>query len=167
MISIGAGRALTLSGGSILLGSWGRLEVKGTSVACVETACGQDVELPSDVAQNLGTIFFWLDDADGLLLLIPRVGDVILLVDLRVGTVSELEWLVRDEDEDLRFASVRPGPARTLFVLYERGLVYLEADGSVFWHTLHDDLSADIVAIDTGNWSGASLNRSAFLRSGY
>jgi hypothetical protein len=33
-------------------------------------------------------------------------------------------------------------------VLYERGLVCLEADGSVRWHVLHDDLSAEIVAID-------------------
>jgi hypothetical protein len=78
---------------------------------------------------------FWLDEADGLLLLIPRLGDEIVRVDLREGSVCELERLVRDEDEDLRFASARPGPAGTLLVLYERGLVCLEADGNVLWQS--------------------------------
>jgi hypothetical protein len=109
---------------------------------------GHTVELPSKCARNAATTLFWLDEMNGLLLLIPRVGDEILKLDLREVTVRELEWLVRDEDEDLRFCSVRPGPGGTLFVLYERGLVCLEADGSARWHVLHDDLSAEILAFD-------------------
>lgn len=147
-MAIGAGCTVRLSGGSVSLGSWGRLEVSGVSAASVETVGGDVVELPADVAQNAGTTLFWLDEPDGLLLLIPRTGDEIVLVDLHEGSARELEWLVRDEDEDLRFISVRPGPGGTLLVLYERGLVCLEADGSVRWHALHDDLSAEIVAID-------------------
>jgi hypothetical protein len=147
-MTVGAGHTVTLSGGSISLGSWGRLEVSGASTASVETVSGYVAELPSDVAQRLGTTLFWLDEPDGLLLLIPRVGDEILKVDLCEGAVHEVEWLVRDEEEGLRFASVLPGPGGALFVLYERGIVCLEADGSVRWHTLHDDLSAEIVAVD-------------------
>jgi len=92
---------------------------------------------------------FWLEELDGLLLLIPRIADEILQVELRHGIIHEFEYLVRDEDEDLRFASVQSGPKGTLLVLYERGLVCLEADGSVRWHVLHDDLSAEIISIDS------------------
>jgi hypothetical protein len=148
MMGVGTGHAVTLSGGSVSLGSWGRVEVSGASAASVETASGCVAGLPADVARNLGTTLFWLDEPDGLLLLIPRTGNEIWRVDLRDGAVHEVEWLVRDEDEDLRFASVRPGPRGTLLVLYERGMVFLGADGSVRWHVLHDDLSAEIVEVD-------------------
>jgi hypothetical protein len=147
-MTVGAGHKVNLSGGFIPLGSWGRLEVSGANVARVETSSGYTADLPSDLARNAGTTVFWLDEIDGLLLLIPRVGADILRVDLRQGTVRDLEWLIRDEDEDLRWASVHPGPGGTLLVLYERGLVCLEGDGSVRWHILHDDLSADIVEVD-------------------
>jgi hypothetical protein len=106
------------------------------------------VELPPDVARDLGTTLFWLDELDGLLLLIPRIRSEIVRVDLREGAVHEVERLVRDEDEDLRFASAQPGPGGTLLVLYERGLVCLAPCGAVRWHALHDDLSAEIVAVD-------------------
>lgn len=147
-MAVGAGRAVTLSGGAVSLGSLGRLEVSGASTVRVEMSSGHVAELPPDLARNAGTTVFWLDEPDGLLLLIPRSGAEILRVDLSEGVVGEVEWLVRDEDEDLRFASVRPGPGGTLLVVYERGLICLEADGSVRWHALHDDLSAEIVAID-------------------
>jgi hypothetical protein len=147
-MAIGEGREVRLSGGSVPLGSWGRLHVSGTSAASVEMASGGVVDLPAYVAQHAGTTLFWLDEADGLLLLMPRTGEEILRVELREGSAQELEWLVRDEDEDLRFVSVRPGPGGTLLVLYERGLVCLDMDGGVRWHALHDDLSAEIVAID-------------------
>jgi hypothetical protein len=137
-----------MSGGFVSLGSWGRVEVSGISAASVETVSGDVVELPPDVARDLGTTLFWLDEPDGLLLLIPRAGSEIVRVDLGEGVVREVEWLVRDEDEDLRFASARPGPGGTLLVLYERGLVCLDPRGAVRWHALHDDLSAEIVAVD-------------------
>lgn len=147
-MTVGAGHKVTLSGGSVSLGSWGRLDVSGLFEAKVETVSGQVVELPSNVARNLGTTVLWLDDQDGLLLLIPRTGEEIVQVDLRHGTARQLEWLVRDEDEDLRFASIQPGPGGTLLVLYERGLICLGPDGRVRWHVLHDDLSAEIVDVD-------------------
>lgn len=148
MMAIGAGRRVTLSGGSAALGSWGRLEVSGTTAASVETVTGCAAELPAEVAGSIGTILLWLDEIDGLLLLIPRLGGQVLRVDLTDGEVHELEWLIRDEDEDLRFASVRPGPSGILLVLYERGIICLEADGNVRSHALHDDLSAEIVSVD-------------------
>ncbi len=147
-MTVGAGHKVPLSGGSVSLGSWGRLDVSGFFEAKVETVSGQVVELPSDVARNLGTTMLWLDDQDGLLLLIPRISEEILRVDLRHGTACQLEWLVRDEDEDLRFASIQPVSGGTLLVLYERGLICLAPDGRVRWHVLHDDLSAEIVEID-------------------
>jgi hypothetical protein len=104
--------------------------------------------MPSSVARETSDTVFWLDEAGGLLLLIPRVEDGLLRVELREGSVLELAWLVRDEEEDLRFASARPGPEETLLVLYERGMVCLESDGSVRWHVLHDDLGAEIAAVD-------------------
>jgi hypothetical protein len=149
MMGIGAGHAVTLSGGSVSLGSWGRVEVSGASDVSVETASGCVAALPADTARNLGTTLFWLDEPDGLLLLIPRAGNEIWRVDLRDVAVDEVEWLIRDEDEDLRFTSVRPGPEGTLLVLYERGMVFLEADGNARWHVMHDDLSAEIVAVDS------------------
>lgn len=148
-MTVSPGHRATLSGGRVSLGSWGQLTVSGTSRAELEMSSGHVAELPSGVARDAATTVFWLDEAGGLLMLIPRVADEILQVDLREGVVHELEWLVRDEDEDLRFASVLPGPGGVLLVLYERGIVCLEADGSVRWHTLHDDLSAEIVAVDS------------------
>jgi len=147
-MTVGAGHKVPLSGGSVSLGSWGRVDVSGLFEAKVETVSGQVVELPSDVARNLGTTVLWLDDQDGLLLLVPRTGEEILQVDLSHGTARQLEWLVRDEDEDLRFASVQPAPGGTLLVLYERGLICLGPDGRARWHILHDDLSAEIVDVD-------------------
>jgi hypothetical protein len=151
MMTVGSGHKVTLSGGYVSLGLWGRLDVSGSFEAKVETVSGQVVELPPDVARNLGSMVLWLDDRDGLLLLIPHTGEEILQVDLRHGTARQLEWLVRDEDEDLRFASVQPGPGGTLLVLYERGLICLGPDGRVRWHVLHDDLSAEIVGVDKDN----------------
>jgi len=147
-MTIGQGRSVSMSGGSVSLGSWGRVEVSGASAASVEMVSGDVVELPPDVARELGRMVFWLDEPGGLLLLIPRAGSEIVRVDLCEGAVREVEWLVRDEDEDLRFASVRPGPGGMLLVLYERGLVCLDPRGVVRWHVLHDDLSAEIVAVD-------------------
>lgn len=147
-MAIGAGHKVSLSEGSVSLGSWGRLEVSGSSAASVETVSGRTVELPADLAGNISTTLFWLDESDGRLLLIPRLGDQILSVDLRGGALHELEWLIRDEDEDLRFASARPGPDGTLLILYERGILCLGADGNVRWHALHDDLSAEIILVD-------------------
>jgi hypothetical protein len=147
-MTMGAGRRATLAGGRVSLGSWGQIEVLGVSQAVLETASGHALELPPRLARDAATTVFWLDETDGLLLLIPRIDDVILKVDLDLGTVMELEWLTRDEEEDLRFTSVSPGPSGTLLVLYERGLVCIEASGHVRWHVMHDDLSAEIVAVD-------------------
>jgi hypothetical protein len=109
------------------------------------TRCG----LPSgSSARDAPDTVFWLDEAGGLLLLIPQVEDGLVRVELREGSVLEPAWLVRDEDEDLRFASAQPGPEETLLVLYERGMVCLESEGSVHWHVLHDDLSAGVAAVD-------------------
>jgi hypothetical protein len=148
MMSVGAGHGATFASGRVSLGSWGQLEVSGVSHAMLETSSGYVAELPSSFARNAATTVFWLDEAGGLLLLIPRIDEVILKVDVRNETILELEWLIRDEDEDLRFASISPGPCGTLLVLYERGLVCIEANGDIRWHAMHDDLSAEIVAVD-------------------
>jgi hypothetical protein len=119
-MTVSAGHKTTLTGGHVSLGSWGQLVVSGTSRAALEMSSGHVAELPSSVARNAPTTVFWLDEAHGLLLLIPRVGGEILQVDLREGVVRELEWLVRDEDEDLRFTSVRPGPGGAACALRAR-----------------------------------------------
>jgi hypothetical protein len=148
-MTVGGGRRAALVGGRVSLGSWGQIEVSGVSRATLETSSGYVAELPSAFARNAATTVFWLDEADGILLLIPRIDDVILKVDLRFETMLELAWLIRDEEEDLRFASVSPGPSGTVLVLYERGLISIEANGDIRWHVMHDDLSAEIVAVDT------------------
>lgn len=147
-MTVGAGHRVALVGGHVPLGSWGQIGVSGVSDATLETSSGHVAELPSSFARNAASTVFWLDEADGLLLLIPRLDELILEVDLRLGTALELEWLMRDEDEDLRFASVAPGPGGILLVLYERGLVCIEANGHIRWHVMHDDLSAEVVAMD-------------------
>ena len=71
-----------------------------------------------------------------------------LKVNLSNETILELKWLIRDEDEDLRFTLISPDPCGTLLVLYERGLACIEANGDIRWHAMHDDLSAGIVSVD-------------------
>lgn len=106
------------------------------------------MDVAPEIAQYFGNTVFWLDDDGGRLLLVPRTGDHIWQIDLREGKAREIDWLIRDEDEGLRFTSVHSGPAGLLFVLYERGLVCLEEDGRKRWHSLHDDLSAEYVGVE-------------------
>jgi len=150
MTGVGEGCEAALSGGRVSLGSWGNLEISGTSRATLETSTGYVADLPSSFALNAGTTVFWLDEPDGLLLLVPCLDYMILKVDLRRDLVIELEWLIRDEDEDLRFASLVPGPSGILLVLYERGLVCIESSGDVRWHAMHDDISAQITSVGEG-----------------
>lgn len=147
-LTVGEGHTVELVGGEVPLGPWGRIEVSGLESARVETGGGATLEFAPEVAQHLDDTVCWLDEADGRLLLVPRTEERILRVDLLQGVIDEVDWLVRDEDDDLRFVSVRPGPASALLILYERGLLCLEPDGRKRWHVLHDDLSAEIVAVD-------------------
>lgn len=150
-MSLGNGHAVRMSGGLIPLGSWGALEVVGATSVRLETSSGETVDCSGGAFQYLGNAVYWLDGEAGLLLFIPRIGDQILQFELSGGKVGEVDWLVRDEDEGLRFISVRPGPSGVLFILYERGLICLEADGRKRWHSLHDDLSAEYIGIEDGN----------------
>jgi hypothetical protein len=61
----------------------GHLQVSGDSHATLETSSGYVAALPSSFACNATRTVFWLDEAGGMLLLIPRIDEMILEVDLR------------------------------------------------------------------------------------
>src|SRR5439155_12977905 len=126
-MALGRGFAVALLAGVVPLGRWGVLRLDDTPV--------------------LADALLWLDDEQGILVVAPRTGGSLVRVHLAGDEASEIDWLVRDEDDDLRFMTVRPVPSGELLLLYERGLVCLEPDGLVRWHVLHDDLSADIQAV--------------------
>jgi hypothetical protein len=117
MMTVGEDHRATLVGRRVSLGSWGQLEVSGVCHATLETSSGHVAELPSSFARNAATTVFWLDEAGRLLLLIPRIDEVILNVDLRLEAVLELERLIRDEDEGFRFASVSLTGSAKSFVM--------------------------------------------------
>src|SRR5206468_474486 len=100
--------------------------------------------LDPGTAAHLTDAVLWLDEDAGVLIVAPRLGGALVRVNLAREDVSELDWLVRDEDEDLRFLTARPVGSGELLLLYERGLVCLNPDATVRWHVLHDDLSAEV-----------------------
>lgn len=126
------------SGESASLGAWGRL-VPGAFAVEMQTRSGLVTELPPEVGWGPDSTLFWLDEADGILLPIPRTGNDLLRVDLATGTVECLEWLYRASIDEFLHVKVWPDPDGTAVLAYERGTVKLDADGRVRSHETFDD----------------------------
>ena len=83
-MAVGLGREAT---DSASLGSWGRF-------VSDSTLC-------------------WLDEADGILLVIPRIGNDVLRVDLATASVEHLERLYRVNVEEFLHVKMWPDPDGT------------------------------------------------------
>jgi hypothetical protein len=103
------------------------------------------IEDPSVIGVGMGLIA-WANVKAQSVLVTAQVADVLYLVNLGSTRVKE-EQLFRDEEPDLRFVTFIPSTSGGLLVLYERGLVFVDSDGAVRWHRLHDDLSAHVVQL--------------------
>ena len=146
-MAVGAGCEVT---GQASLGSWGRLVRASAWVVGLETAAGQVVEFPCEVYWD--KTLFWLDEADGILLLAPRTGDHVLRVDLATATVEHVERLYRVSVEEFLFVKMWPDPDGTAVLHYDRGTVKLDADGRVRRHEVINDF-ADVAR----RWSPTEL----------
>src|SRR5579871_5207835 len=131
-MAVGAGREVVASGDLASLGSWGRL-VPGAFAVGIETRC-------------------WLDEADGVLLLIPRTGDNMLRVDLGTATVEHVERLYRVNVSEFLHVKLWPDSDGTAVLGYDRGTVKLDADGRVRSHQVINDF-ADVAR----RWDPAEL----------
>jgi len=156
---IGEGRGLQLSGGRAGLGRWGEFIVSGAESARVETVSGAALDIGEQSARDITNAVRRLDEACGLFLLIPRTGDSIVAFDLGADQSWEVDWLIRHEDEDFRWVSVRPTPADDVLVLYERGLVCIGAGGRARWQVLHDNPSAGSTASGMTMWRSGRSSR--------
>ncbi len=150
-MAVGAGREVVASGDLASLGSWGRL-VPGAFAVGIETRCGLVAELPPEVAWGPDRTLFWLDEADGVLLLIPRTGDNMLRVDLGTATVEHVERLYRVNVSEFLHVKLWPDSDGTAVLGYDRGTVKLDADGRVRSHQVINDF-ADVAR----RWDPAEL----------
>ena len=145
---IGNGRKVELTKGRATLGRWGELIVSGANSARIETISGETLEVDESTAAQISDMVRWLEDENGLLLFIPVFGATVEAFDLRYDRTWRVDWLVRDDDEELRHLGIRPTSAGELLVLYERGLLCIGAGGRVRWHILHDDISARFETVE-------------------
>jgi hypothetical protein len=122
-VAIGLGRKVT---DPASLGSWGRF-------ISDSTLC-------------------WLDEADGILLVIPRTGNDVLRVDLATAAIEHLERLYRVNVDEFLHVKMWPEPDGTAVLHYDRGTVKLAADARVRSHQVINDF-ADVAR----RWDPAEL----------
>jgi hypothetical protein len=139
-MAVGAGREVIASGESASLGAWGQL-VPGAFAVGMQTRSGLVTELPPEVGWGPDSTLFWLDEADGILLLVPRVGDQVLRVELSTGTVQYLERLYRISVSEFLHAKMWPDADGTAVLQYDRGTVKLDADARVRSHQVSNDFA--------------------------
>jgi hypothetical protein len=94
----------------------------------------------------------WVQMTSQTVVIASRSASTIYRLGLSDMEVQELEVLFRGDDEDLWTLSIRPAPDGSLLLLYERGLVCIDATGSIRWHRLHDDISARFVEVGDVVW---------------
>src|SRR5439155_18900818 len=82
-MTLGQGFAVAPHGGAVAVGRWGVLRL---------------AEAPM-----LADSVLWLDHDQGILVVAPLTGTSLVRVRLAYDEASEIDWLVRDEDSDLRF----------------------------------------------------------------
>jgi hypothetical protein len=90
----------------------------------------------------------WVNPDEQVVVVGAAQSEVLYSVLLPRDFVTQVEHLLRHDEPDLRFLSVRPAPDGSLLVLYERGILCLASDGSRRWHRLHDDISARFITVD-------------------
>jgi hypothetical protein len=140
-VAVGAGREVVASGESASLGSWGRL-VPGAFAVGIETRRpGLVAELPAEVGWGADSTLFWLDEADGVLLLIPRTGDHVLRVNLATAMVEHVERLYRVNVDEFLQVKLWPDSDGTATLNYDRGTIKLDANGRVRSHRVINDFS--------------------------
>ena len=135
-MAVGAGREIT---GQAPLGSWGRLVRASAWVVGLETPSGLVVEFPDEVYWD--KTLFWLDEHDGVLLLVPRTGDDVLRVDLATATFEHLERLYRVNVTEFLHVKMWPDADGSAVLHYDRGTVKLDASGRVRSHQVINDSS--------------------------
>jgi hypothetical protein len=119
-------------------------------VVGLETPAGQVVEFPREVYWD--KTLFWLDEQEGVLLLIPRTGNDVLRVDLATATVEHLERIYRVNLMEFLHVKMWPDADGTAVLGYERGTVKLDAKARVRSHQVLND-SIDIAR----RWNPAEL----------
>jgi hypothetical protein len=138
----------TIAGGNADLKSLGKLRYCGPKDVSVRTAWGTydfpPIDWP-DLSAFMPRCFYNLDP--GAILFLGECASPILRCVPTQGLCEESDVLFRSDDQELRFLSVKHLSDTRLLLLYERGIVVIDNDGSTKWHRLHDDISARITSI--------------------
>ncbi|MCA1832811.1 MAG: hypothetical protein LC750_08825 [Actinobacteria bacterium] len=130
------------SGGAQLMG---KFDLRLTSAGLEVESAGGTIGLSGDEVQvGMGFVCFW-NAVSRILVVTSRRAARIFRVLLDDMKIEEVDTLIRIDDDHLRFLSHESASDESLLLLYERGLVCVNSDGSLRWHRLPDDISARIV----------------------
>ena len=167
MVRAGSLTAMTLhvvpiQGGQASLGTWGSLQLSGSTSAVLRPAVSEDVDVPESVAWDLPGGVLLLNDELGRLLFLPYAGDMAISYDLENGLfVEEPHLLPRSPDRGLRMATVRLVPELGAVYLTESTLALFRDDCTLSWR--HDEnfsgftivaITHDEVRLLASDWDG-------------
>lgn len=95
---------------------------------------------------------WWMSPRDNVLVMTSKHASHLFRVPLDTGVTKVAADLQRSHSDvlgdEVQFLEHREGPNGELLVLYERGLVCLDAHGKLRWHRLHHDVTAEFVTVD-------------------
>jgi len=151
-----------VSAGRAPLGSWGTLELAGSTSAVLRLTMAEDLELPEAVAVDLTGGVLLLNEDIGRLLFLPYAGEVAVTYALDDGAQAfPTVKLPRDPDIGLRMAVVRLLPGLGAVHLTEGSLALFGEDGSLAWRHEEDfagwtieGTTLDEMQLLWGDWEG-------------
>lgn len=95
---------------------------------------------------------WWMSPRDNVLVMTSKHASQLFRVPLDTGVTKVAADLQRSHSDvlgdEVQFLEHREGPRGELLVLYEAGLVCLDAHGKLRWHRLHHDVTAEFVSVD-------------------
>jgi hypothetical protein len=130
------------------------LDVQPESIRlCTPTAVVAVVKVPELTAKP-EELHWWMSPRDNVLVMTSKHASQLFRVPLDTGVIKVAADLQRSYSDllgdEVQFLECTEGPGGELLVLYEAGLVCLDAHGKLRWHRLHHDVTAKFVSVDDG-----------------
>jgi hypothetical protein len=165
-------RQVSLRPGGTDLGDWGALRLTGDE-SVVAPRQALDVELPGPVAETVTHAGLILNEAQGVLLVLPFQAETVARIELVETDEPYSEFEVpRDEDRGLRVADLRVIDDGVLF-LTERSVLRFAVDLRLVWRVDGDFLGWVFEAVEDGrivlgcsNWSGEEFRQVLSIEDG-
>jgi hypothetical protein len=155
---IGSGRPIEVSSGASL-GRWGVLVRHPEASWGIRNNAGGVrplAALPPDVVGPDA----WLDEDAGTLVVQARDGAELVTFSLVSDDVLEVVELRREPDHALRFLRFVSIDPHRLCCVYEAGVLALNDDGHLLWHTRHFNVGTEVTTVEGGTvwlktlWAG-------------